>query len=301
MAVVVILTAAVFAVGIGLLVGIGIGRELARRKAAEADARVVAKRAGDLTDALLAAVSHELRTPLNAIVGWVHLLKAGSLSGAESARALDAIERNAQTETLLVSNLLDEARLRERLAPMRMMPSNLEEIVRNAVAALMASARAQALDIRVDVEDPPPIIDADRERIGQAVWNLVANAIKFTPRGGRIAVEAGRTDGEAEVRVTDSGEGIDPAFLPHVFEPFRQGTTHARRAGVGLGLSIVKQIVELHGGTVSAASPGRGHGATFSFIVPARSSASTGDLAGHEPDRDQRQRHAEQPRNEVSH
>ncbi len=270
MAVLVLITAASIAVAVGLVVGVVVGRELARRKAAEARARFAAERAEDLTDEFLATVSHELRTPLNAIVGWTHLLKTGALGAAESTRALDAIERNAQAETLLVSNLLDEARLRQRPAPLHLVRSDLEPIVRRAVDALTDVAEAQALEVEVVFEREPVMINADRERLEQAVWNLVSNAIKFTPRGGHIRVEGARADGRARVCVIDSGEGIDPVFLPYVFEPFRQGPTHARRAGVGLGLSLVKQIVELHGGTVEAASLGRGHGSTFSLNLPVR-------------------------------
>jgi len=301
MAVVVTITAALFAVCVGLLVGIGIGRELARRKAAEANARVVAERASQVTDELLATVSHELRTPLNAIVGWVHLLKASALSRVEAKRALEAIERNAHAETLLVSNLLDEARLRQRLAPLAVATFDLEPIVRDAVSALMVAAQAHTVELELAFDRPPLMVDGDRDRLEQVVWNLVGNAIKFTPTGGHIRVEAGRTNGGTCVRVIDSGEGIDPAFLPHVFEPFRQGASNTRRAGVGLGLSIVKQIVELHGGTIGVSSPGRGRGATFSFSVPTRSTASAGDLVGDEPDRDERDRDADQPGNEVLH
>lgn len=270
MAVVVIIIAALVAVCMGLIVGIGIGRELARRRAAEGNAWVAAERANTVTDELLATVSHELRTPLNAIIGWVHLLKAGSLSRQESKHAIEAIDRNAHAETMLVSNLLDEARLRQRPAPLSIVTSDLEAIVRSAVRALTGAAQAHDVQIEMVFERSPLIVDADRDRLEQVVWNLVSNAIKFTPTGGRIRVEATSADGEASVRVTDSGEGIDPAFLPHVFEPFRQGGTTARRAGVGLGLSIVRQIVELHGGVVAAASAGRGHGASFTVTLPTR-------------------------------
>ncbi len=300
MAVAVILAAALFAVGVGLLVGISIGRELARRKAAEASARFAAERAGNLTDEFLATVSHELRTPLNAIVGWTHLLKTGSLSRAESTRALDAIERNAHAETMLVSNLLDEACLRQQLAPLTVVLCDLEGIVRSAVGALATAANARGQEVDM-IFAGPLIVHADRARIEQVVWNLVSNAIKFTPRGGHIRVETTCIEHESRVRVIDSGEGIDPAFLPNVFEPFRQGSTSVRRAGVGLGLSIVKQIVELHGGTVSADSPGRGEGATMTFTLPTRTNASTTDLVGDEPQRDQREGHANQPRNDVLH
>jgi signal transduction histidine kinase len=264
----VIVVAALVAVGAGLLVGIRIGRELTRRKTAEADARKVAERASRLKDEFLATVSHELRTPLNAIVGWVHVLKTGSLNHAESQRALDAIDRNARAQTRLVADLLDEAVLSQGLVTLAVHPCDLEILVRNAVASLGAAARARGQRIEMNFESPGLIVDADETRVGQVVWQLVANAVKFTPIGGSIHIETACSADEVSVRVVDSGEGIEPDFLPFVFEPFRQGETGAKREGVGLGLSLVRHIVELHGGTVSAASRGKGRGATFTFSLP---------------------------------
>lgn len=264
----VVVVAALFAVAAGLLIGVRIGRELTRRKTAEADARVDAERASRLKDEFLATVSHELRTPLNAIVGWVHVLKTGSLNREDSDRALDSIERNARAQTLLVADLLDEAVLSQGLVTLAITKCNVEALVRKAVGSLAVAANARGQHVDMTFGCPGLVVDADEARLGQVVWHLVANAVKFTPVGGAIRIEAGCRGDEARIQISDSGEGIEPDLLPFVFEPFRQGVTSAKRKGVGLGLSLVKHIVELHGGAVLASSPGRGQGATFTFSLP---------------------------------
>lgn len=264
----VVIAAALVAVSAGLLIGVRIGQELTRRKTAEADARGAAERASRVKDEFLATVSHELRTPLNAIIGWVHVLKTGALNHAESTRALDSIDRNARAQTRLVSDLLDEAVLSQGLVTLAVDPCDLEALVRKAVDSLAAAANARRQHVDMIFECPGLVVAADAARLGQVVWHLVANAVKFTPVGGAIRIEAGCRGDEAHVRVTDSGEGIEPDLLPFVFAPFRQGVTRAKREGVGLGLSLVKHIVELHGGVVGASSPGRGQGASFTFSLP---------------------------------
>lgn len=219
-------------------------------------------------DEFLAIVSHELRTPLNAIVGWVHLLRLGVLDARDARRAIEAIERNANVQTRAVDDLLDASRMIQGELTLAMARCDLRSIVREVASRFEPSLadRHLTLELRLDEDEVP--IDGDVARLQQMVWNLLANAVKFTATEGRIVVDVHRTERRAVLRVADDGEGIEPTFLPHVFEPFRQGATRTVRAGLGLGLAIVREVAELHGGSIVAESSGRGRGAAFTVTLP---------------------------------
>ena len=243
-------------------------------------ARQVAEEANHLKDEFLATASHELRTPLNAIVGWVHVLQTGALSDETQRRqAVNAIDRNAKVQTRLIEDLLDVSRMIKGRVSLTVAPLDLRSVVDAAVETVRPAAGAKEIAIDVaGADDVLPVI-GDEHRLQQVVWNLLANALKYTPRGGRVEVAA-RTDGDwVIVAVTDNGEGINPEFLPHVFEPFRQGSSSTMRSGLGLGLAIVRRLVELHGGRISVESGGVGQGARFTLALPhAQRSAATGDI-----------------------
>ncbi|MBY0494915.1 MAG: response regulator [Cyanobacteria bacterium] len=229
-----------------------------------------AEEASHLKDEFLATASHELRTPLNAIVGWVHVLQTGALKDDDQRlQAVKAIDRNARIQTRLIEDLLDVSRMIKGQVSLTVAPVDLRSIVVAAVDTLRPAAAAK--DIAVDVEgteDALPVI-GDEHRLQQVIWNLLANALKYTSRGGRITVSTTGDDHRAVVRVRDNGEGIDANFLPHVFEPFRQGTSATMRSGLGLGLAIVKRLVDLNEGIITAESEGQGRGSTFTVSLPA--------------------------------
>jgi PAS domain S-box-containing protein len=232
-------------------------------------ARRVAEEASHLKDEFLATASHELRTPLNAIVGWVHVLQTGALGSDEQRRqAITAIERNARIQTRLIEDLLDVSRMIQGCVSLRVAPLDLRTAIEFAVETISHTAAAK--DITVDIvlpDDVVPVI-GDDHRLQQVTWNLLSNSVKYTPRGGRVKISLSCSRGRAIISVVDSGEGIDPSFLPHVFEPFRQGQSRTMRSGLGLGLAIVRRLVDLHGGRISAASDGDGKGATFTVSLP---------------------------------
>jgi signal transduction histidine kinase/ActR/RegA family two-component response regulator len=221
-------------------------------------------------DEFVAIVSHELRTPLNAILGWVRLLQGGALPAAKSAHALDVIERNAKAQDRLVADLLDISRI--MTGKIRINPSQVDlgNVIEMAVEGLRPAAEAKRIVLDVDYEPGTAVIHGDSDRLEQVVWNLVANAVKFTPKNGRVEVRLRRVESDIELVVLDNGEGIAPSFVPHVFGSFLQSDSSASRphGGLGLGLSIVKHIVELHGGSVAAESQGVGRGATFRVRLP---------------------------------
>jgi signal transduction histidine kinase len=228
------------------------------------------REANAFKDEFLATVSHELRTPLSAIVTWARLLRDRALDGPAMARGLDVIERNARAQTRLVDDLLDMSRIMTGKMSLDRRPVD----ARPLVASVLESNRAEAETRQVELSWREPasaiVVLADPDRFQQILGNLLTNAMKFTPRGGRIDVSLIDHDQDAEIRVHDTGSGIDPEFLPHVFDRFRQAdstTTRAHR-GLGLGLTIVRQLVELHGGTVVAESAGEGRGAAFSVRIP---------------------------------
>ncbi len=259
----------------GLLVASAI-RDISDRKIAEAErARLLQERAAHvetnrIKDEFLATLSHELRTPLNAILGWTAMLREASLEPQRIGHALGVIQRNARAQAQLVEDLLDLSRIIIGKLRLELVPVDLATIVDSAADVVRPSAHARNIALEVTVEQRPILILGDGDRLQQAVCNLLTNAIKFTPDGGRVEARARAGDAVADVTVRDTGRGIDPAFLPHVFDRFRQEDSSTTRAhgGLGLGLALVRSIVEAHGGAVQASSAGPGKGATFTFSVP---------------------------------
>jgi PAS domain S-box-containing protein len=249
-------------------------RDTTVRRRLEDDLR---RRADDLASAnrakeeFLATLSHELRTPLNAMLGWTRLLRMGKLEGPAMARALETIERNARIQEQLIADILDVSRIVTGKLRITARPMELSSIVEPSLDAVRPAADAKGLHLVADVGPSGPVL-GDADRLQQVVWNLLANAIKFTASGGRVSLTVARVGPNAVVTVSDTGEGISPELLPYVFDRFRQGDASATRphGGLGLGLSIVRQIVELHGGHVQAWSEGPGRGSTFSVHLPVR-------------------------------
>jgi signal transduction histidine kinase/ActR/RegA family two-component response regulator len=231
--------------------------------------------ANRLKDEFLATLSHELRTPLNAIVGWVHLLRHGEMPDEERRHALERIDRNAHAQARLVQDLLDVSRITTGKLGLDIREMDLATVVSNAVDACRPAADARQVTIVCQLSGAFHT-RGDPDRLQQVVWNLIMNAVRFTPAGGRVTVGLSRKDGMDVLRVRDTGAGIDPQFLPFVFEPFRQADAASTRAhgGLGLGLTIVRRLAELHGGTVDVASDGLGLGATFTVTVPVRDVAT---------------------------
>jgi signal transduction histidine kinase/ActR/RegA family two-component response regulator len=261
------------------------GRHSLELRAEElAASRAVADDANRAKDDFLAVLSHELRTPLSAVLGWCHLLRSGALPQPERDRAIEVIERNAHAQLRLVDDLLDISRILVGKFALDLRPSDALSVVRDAMESNRPAAQKRNIAL---VWEPSPVsngsLDAvvlDPDRIRQAVDNLVANAIKFTPRGGAVHVGVGLRNGEIEISVRDDGEGIAPDALPAIFDRLRQGDRGSKRrhTGLGLGLAIVRQIVELHHGTVAAASPGIGRGSTFRIRLPIRPANTTADV-----------------------
>jgi signal transduction histidine kinase/CheY-like chemotaxis protein len=237
-----------------------------------AQAREDAESANRLKDEFLATLSHELRTPLNAILGWTTMLRDGNVQPRHVMRALDTIHRNAAAQVQIVNDLLDVSRIvrgNVQLSP-KMMP--LGPLLTLAVESITPTAEAKNVSITSSIGSTPVYVWADHDRLQQVFWNLLSNAVKFTAGGGRVELTLQVEGPEARVSVSDTGAGIAPAFLPHVFERFRQadGSSTREHGGLGLGLSIVRHLVELHGGRMSADSAGEGHGATFNVYLPTR-------------------------------
>ena len=227
--------------------------------------------ANRLKDEFLATVSHELRTPLTAILGWSNMLRGGQVEGESASRALETIERNARAQAQLVDDLLDVSRIVTGKLRLDVVPVIPDSFIDPAFEAVRPAAESKGLLLRKVIGDGVGVVVADPARLQQVVWNLLSNAVKFTPEGGRVQVVVALAGPHVEIAVTDTGAGVAPEFLPHVFERFRQadmGTTR-RHGGLGLGLAIVRHLVELHGGTVRADSPGEGKGATFTVSLPA--------------------------------
>jgi len=234
-------------------------------------AKEEAERASLAKDEFLATVSHELRTPLTSILGWSRMIRLPDLEPELFAEALESIERNAKTQAQLIEDILDVSRIITGKMRFAMQPLDMREAVDAALATIRPAAEAKGVTVHARVSNDAALVSGDSDRLQQVIWNLLANAVKFTPAGGRIAIEVSRSAKEVRVTVRDSGAGIDPRFLPHVFERFRQADTSASRehGGLGLGLAIVRHIVELHGGTIAAHSDGLGFGARFEIALPA--------------------------------
>jgi len=236
----------------------------------ERAARSAAERLSEMKDEFLATLSHELRTPLTAILGWAHILKRGTGRPDDLAKGLDIIERNSRIQTRLIDELLDTSRITSGKVRLDIQPVEPVAFVSAAVETVRPAADAKGIRIDVRAEEGAGSVAGDPARLQQVVWNLLSNAIKFTPSGGRVEVTVTRSGAAIEVAVRDTGAGITSEFLPHVFERFRQAdaSTTRRHGGLGLGLAIVRSLVEQHGGSVEAASPGEGQGATFTVQLP---------------------------------
>lgn len=228
-----------------------------------------AEEANRAKDEFLATVSHELRTPMTSILGWIQMLRIGDMDPTMAEEAMQAIERSARAQAQLIDDLLDLSRIQMGKLHLQVSEIDLGSIVRGAAETIRPAAEAKQIELRIEASGPV-LINGDPNRLQQVVWNLLSNAVKFTERGGRVAVKVHTTASRAVIEVVDSGHGIEPEFLPFVFERFRQADSSVTRrfGGLGLGLSIVRQIVELHGGTVGASSEGLGRGATFSVTLP---------------------------------
>ena len=233
-------------------------------------ARSEAERLSHMKDEFLATLSHELRTPLNAIQGWATLLRQREVSPEDHARGLETIERNVRAQAQIVNDLLDMSRIISGKIHLEVQPLQLHEIINNAIDAVRQSAVARQIRIHPLLDSSIGLVRGDPNRLQQVLWNLLTNAVKFTPQGGRVQVVLERVNSHVEITVEDTGIGIRAEFLPFVFDRFRQAdpTTTRRYGGLGLGLSIVKNLIELHGGSVRVKSPGEGLGSTFILSLP---------------------------------
>jgi PAS domain S-box-containing protein len=257
-----------------------IGRDITDRKRAESDrerllkteklAREEAEAAGRFKDEFLAMISHELRTPLTSILGWAKMLNRGALPESQTRHAFQVIEQNAKFQAQLVDDLLDTSRIMTGSLKIDAHPVDIERILQNAIEVIRPSAKAKRIAVQIFINQRGGVVLGDANRLQQAIWNLLANAVKFTNEDGRVEVRLGQTSGSIELSVTDTGIGIEPEFVPCIFDRFRQAdsTSTRRYGGLGLGLSIVRNVIEMHGGSVSVSSPGKGRGSTFKIVLP---------------------------------
>ncbi len=242
----------------------------------EQRARAQAETSDRLKDEFLATVSHELRTPLSAILGWASMLNSGGVDPETTRNALRVIERNAKAQAEIIEDILDVSRIITGKLRIEARPIDLAPIVRSAIETVELAAKAKSISLSVSLDESAVVEGGDPERLQQIVWNLVSNAIKFTPANGRVEVRLERVGDYLEICVSDNGIGVSREFLPHVFERFRQADSSSTRAhgGLGLGLAIVRHLVELHGGTVLAHSDGEGKGTRFTVNLPVASELS---------------------------
>jgi signal transduction histidine kinase/ActR/RegA family two-component response regulator len=252
--------------------------EAAKRARAEAEKAAAekerlyrqAEESSRLKEEFLATISHELRTPLSAILGWARMLRMGQLSGENETKALETIERNARAQAQLVDDLLDVSRIVTGKLRMNVQPADPNSFIEAAVEAVKPAADAKGVRVHKVIDTGAISIPGDPVRLQQVVWNLLSNAIKFTPRGGHVQIRSERVNSHLEITVSDTGQGIASDFLPHVFDRFRQADqkTSRHHGGMGLGLAIVRHLVEMHGGTVRAQSEGENRGSTFTVMLP---------------------------------
>ncbi len=237
---------------------------------AELTARSAAESANRIKDEFLAVLSHELRTPLNPILGWAKLMRTRKLDQTTSDRALETIERNAKLQTQLIEDLLDVSRILQGKLNLNFGSVDLASTIGSAMETVRLSAEAKSIQIQKLFESGVGEVLGDANRLQQVFWNILSNAIKFTPSGGLVKIKLKQVSSQVEIRITDTGKGIAPEFLPYVFDYFRQadGATTRKFGGLGLGLAIVRHLVELHGGTVQAESLGEEKGATFIVRLP---------------------------------
>ena len=236
----------------------------------ERDARRHAEEADRLKDEFLATLSHELRTPLTSILGWASMIRNAEVEGPAAARAIETIERNARSQARLIDDLLDVSRIITGNLRLDLHPLNLAPIVEAALDALRPTADVKGIRLQTRFEPEECLVRGDPNRLRQVIWNLLSNAIKFTQRGGSVNIDLRCVEGTARLTVSDTGEGISAEFLPYVFDRFRQaeGSISRKQGGLGLGLAVVRHLVELHGGTISAESDGIGHGSVFVVDLP---------------------------------
>src|SRR5215813_10656369 len=240
--------------------------------ASERAAREKVEAASRSKDEFVAMISHEIRSPLNSILGWAQMLRRGKFDQAETERATEIIERNARAQSQLIEDLLDISRVITGKLTLNVRSVELAQIIEAAMDSIRPAAEAKSIQLRARLESRGSPVSGDPNRLQQIVWNLLSNAVKFTPRHGRVDVSLRRVDSHLQITVSDSGAGISPEFLPFVFDRFSQANTTSERkyGGLGLGLAIVRHLVELHGGTVRADSPGEGKGATFTVTLPVK-------------------------------
>jgi PAS domain S-box-containing protein len=255
-------------------------RDITERKRAEQERerllsesemhRQEAESASRVKDEFLATLSHELRTPLTAIVGWIYLLRGGRLDEATRARGLEAIDRNAAAQAKVLGDIVDMSRIVGAKLLLNVRPLQLAPVVAAAIDSLLPAAHARGVKIQPNLDPSAGLVSGDPDRLRQVVWNLLSNAVKFTEKGGRVTVRVEKAGDEAQISVEDTGVGISRDFLPHVFERFRQGDSSNTRShgGLGLGLAVVRHLIEMHGGTVTAESGGTGQGSTFVVRIP---------------------------------
>ena len=267
----------------GVAVGVYIARQLRRDidrvtehyaallRTADEQSRQ-ADAANRLKDDFLATLSHELRTPLNSVLGWARLLASGKLDAPQTTRAVQAIERAGWAQSRLIEDLLDVSRIVGGKLQLNTRPTIVQPLVQAAVDSLGPAAEAKRITVVTNLDPTPRPIASDADRLQQVAWNLVSNAIKFTPSGGRVDVRLTSSEDELRLTVSDTGIGFSPEIATHMFERFRQGDSSSTRqhGGLGLGLGIVRHVVELHGGTVTATSAGESHGSTFDVRLPIR-------------------------------
>jgi PAS domain S-box-containing protein len=266
-------------------------RDISHRKAIEAErealldserrARSTADAANRLKDEFLTTLSHELRTPATGILGWVRLLKTGRMDDTQRHQALDALDRSARAQAVLLDDLLDMSRIVRGTLRLELRPTDLREVLKAAMETVQPAIMSKHIDCRVDIPADIPFVHGDPDRLRQVLWNLLTNAVKFTEHGGSIHVGVAPEGGHVIIDVVDDGRGIDPEALPFVFDRFRQadGSTTRSHGGLGIGLAIVRHLIESHGGTVSVVSEGRGLGSRFTIRLPALMSAPrTGHL-----------------------
>ncbi|MGI0485841.1 PAS domain S-box protein [Pantanalinema rosaneae CENA516] len=239
-------------------------------RAASEAARSAAEAANRIKDEFLAVLSHELRSPLNPILGWAKLLQSRKLDATKTAQALATIERNAKLQAELIEDLLDVSRILRGKLSLNVAPVNLAVVIREAMETIRLAAEAKSIQITATLASDVGLVLGDSTRLQQVVWNLLSNAVKFTPSGGQVNIQLERIDSSAQITVSDTGQGITPDFLPYVFDYFRQADAATTRkfGGLGLGLAIVRHLVELHGGQVEVTSPGVGLGAIFTVRLP---------------------------------
>lgn len=236
----------------------------------ERSARAEAERVGKMKDEFLATLSHELRTPLNAILGWSQIIRKGNIDAARMQQGLDTIQRNVRAQSQLIEDLLDMSRIISGKIRLNVQQVDIKSVIEAALETVRLSAEAKGVQLQTVFDQFIGVVSGDPARLQQIIWNLLANAIKFTPRNGKVQIVLERVDSRMEISVIDTGLGIKPEFLPHVFERFSQadGSITRKHGGLGLGLSIVRGLTELHGGTVRVKSDGEGMGATFTVSLP---------------------------------